>query len=207
MIVTAKFGSEIVISPDGRSVDVTALAGGGFAAGWAEQNQTITSARALFLDSFGQVAGPEILLFSPAVRVFGPELATLTGGGFAATWTMDNGMVSRAPHVGGRMVSAAGVAGPSFTPTESQFSEQADIAGLPNGGFVEVWVDRPTFDTAILKGRLYDSAGARVLSPFVIDDTGFANPAVAAAADGTFAVAWYGTGLGDVSGGSISARI
>jgi len=50
MIVTAKFGSEIVISPDGRTVDVTALAGGGFAAGWAEQNQTITSLQALFLD-------------------------------------------------------------------------------------------------------------------------------------------------------------
>ena len=148
MIVTAKFGSEIVISPDGRTVDVTALAGGGFAAGWVEQNETITSVRALFLDSFGQVAGPEILLFSPAVKAFGPELATLTGGGFAATWTVDNGMVSNNPDVVGRLVSAAGVAGPSFTPTESQLSEQADIAGLPNGGFVEVWLDRPTFSTA-----------------------------------------------------------
>src|SRR5215208_4442608 len=105
--------SEIVISPDGRTVDVTALAGGGFAAGWAEQNQTITSLQALFLDSFGQVAGPEIFLASTISRASGPELGMLTGGGFVATWTLDNGFVSHAPHVGGRMVSAAGVAGPS----------------------------------------------------------------------------------------------
>lgn len=77
------------------------------------------------------------------------------------------------------------------------------VAASPTGDFVVVWAGRGVGDKEGIFLQRFDAAGKRLGGESLVNTTTGGQqsaPDVAMAADGSFVVAWSGTGAGDVSG-------
>lgn len=169
--------------------------------------------KAQIFDSAGAKIGAEFLVNSQvSSSQFAPNVAELANGGFVISWDDYNGFDMKAQVFD----AAGGRVGTEFrvnTRTDG-FEEEGDIVGLAGGGFVATW--RTTDSTVdgsgqAVRGQIFDAAGARVGSEFMINNRVAGHqydPTVAALADGGFAVAWYTADTTqDGSDGAIKAQI
>ena len=124
-----------------------------------------------------------------------PQIVALTNGNFLVSWTDRTNLADTAPgsDILGQLYDPLGVAigGPIRLNTNNADNEsQADIAALPNGGFVIVYVDPSSSGDAVrwnirsASGALVSNGSVSGVSPGVT----FSQPEVVANADGSFAV-------------------
>lgn len=204
-----------------NSNDVTALTGGGFVAVWRSTNTADDgsgeSVKGQVFDSSGVKVGGEFLVNS---RTFGlqndPSIVALAGGGFVAAW------VTSAPDDGNgsaikmQLFGASGAkVGGELLVNSAGFSgqEQPVVTALPDGGFMIAWM---TMDAAqdgnghALKAQLFDSAGARVGTEFLVNTQATGNQSVADIAtlsDGRVIVTWTDTYADGAANWGIKAQI
>lgn len=145
-----------------------------------------------------------------------PAVTTLASGNVVVVWSSFNQAGSSSlQDVYGQMLSPAGqkVGGEFLVNQFTNFNQRTPvIAALASGGFVVVWVSEQQRQAAPNLGtntvdisasaivtpsvdiyaRLYNAAGAAAGGEFIVNSGSSvsANPSVAAAADGTFLVAW-----------------
>jgi hypothetical protein len=164
-----------------------------------------------------------------------PAVATLTNGNIAVVWTSFNQAGSNSlEDVYGQILSPTGQkVGTNFLVNQfiSYNQRTPAIAALKNGGFVVAWVseqERAAFNytgfdntngtppsqvgspSVDIYARLYRSNGVAQGNEFLVDTNALnpcANPSVAAAADGSFMVAWGGRDMvNPTNGWDIYAR-
>ncbi len=130
-----------------------------------------------------------------------PGVAVTTGGDFLVVWQR---VVPPGPEVDifGRLYFADGspqgdeLQINTYT-TDTQFRPRA--VGLPDGGFVVVWNSHADSSGTSIQAQLLASDGSKVGEELLVNTytTGDQlEPAVAAAADGRFVVAWQSSGSG-----------
>lgn len=188
------------ISGDLADPDIAELANGRFAVIWEHHNGAI-SIRARVFESDGSPVAAEFEVASTSTTFGSPKITALTGGGFAIIYSDASvappedslGVRVYVYDVDGSPVSAEIIANSNFN------GDQAvpDIAALPNGGFVAVWVD---FDGSAgsIKGQEFDANGTKVGTEFIVSTQGvtssvFSDSAVSVSAfdDGRFIVTWW----------------
>ena len=164
-----------------------------------------------------------------------PAVATLTNGNIAVVWTSFNQAGSNSlEDVYGQILSPTGQkVGTNFLVNQfiSYNQRTPAVAALANGGFVVAWVseqERAAFNytgfdntngtppsqvglpSVDIYARLYRSNGIAQSNEFLVNTNALnpcANPSVAAAADGSFMVAWGGRDLvNPTNGWDIYAR-
>jgi Ca2+-binding RTX toxin-like protein len=199
-------------------VQITALAGGGFAATWNDYQEPQ-------FDSNFQIIAPNVI--SVATRVFSsagapvgselkfaslttggqvsPLIAPLTGGGFVVVWSRTGQGTADTDGLAvfSQVLSASGALVGGVTLVNSAyFRDQTDakVIGLSNGGFVVTWTDSSggvddslgddSYDA--VKAQLFDATGAKVGGEILVNTTtelGQGAPQVAAFSGG-FVVTW-----------------
>ncbi len=122
---------------------------------------------------------------------FGVDVAALTGGGFVATWSEDDGTDTDSFF---RIFDNSGtaVAGPQFFDAgiagTSDNNNEMSVAGLSDGTFVIVWDDDETNEVV---GQRFSATGSTIGSAFTIASGGIpSQPEITALEDGRFAVTW-----------------
>ncbi|HEX8573985.1 MAG TPA: calcium-binding protein, partial [Allosphingosinicella sp.] len=179
--------------------NVFALPGGGFVVSWVDHGQTSSletayNVRAQIFDSSGAKVGQEFLV-NPALAGVQtlPQGVALGSGGFVILWSdVTNGEVDVRAQL---FDSAGGRIGGEFQVPANAAGEQgnADVAALPNGGFVVSWQGAdPGTTTYFARAQMFDSAGARV-GPEVSasnSDNRVSTVNVTGLASGGFLVSW-----------------
>ncbi|MEM6797064.1 MAG: hypothetical protein AAF725_24030, partial [Acidobacteriota bacterium] len=173
------------------SPEIAALEGGGFAAVWTDEESIGSFVRALRLfDSGGMPIGIETQFGSSDIAAKAPALAVSSTGTLLVAW----------PQASDRIATQLFDAGGMPIGIETLISGEAaaggpGVAPTRDGGFVVVWENssgQDTDGTGIFTRRI-DSIGmpigieTQVNGKFVGDQK---SPSIAAAPDGTFAVAW-----------------
>lgn len=151
-----------------------------------------------------------------------PVLTRLADGRILAVWqdgrssTPDEGI-----NLLGRIFTDSGepLNDEPFSITDAVALDQfnADIAALPNGGFVVTWQDE-TGEAGVanagssIRARVFDSAGAKVGDEFQVNTAATfdqADPSIAALGDDRFIITWTdGSGEGgDLTDGAIKAQL
>jgi Ca2+-binding RTX toxin-like protein len=183
-----------------QAPSITALASGGYVVIWEDGLEYEGGLLGQAFDSNGAPAGN---LFRVTTTIWGDQayaaITALPGGGFVAVW--DNYDTEYGAHsTRGQIFTGAGVkVGPEFrVSADSEWMQYpAAIDDLPGGGFVVTWYDRGGQDGDSSEGaimaQVFDPAGAKVGSPFLVNSVTSGNqnmPAVAGLASGGFAIAW-----------------
>ena len=131
-----------------------------------------------------------------------PAMTVLTGGDVVVIWASINqeSAGSMQGVYGQRFNSAGAKVGGEFLINQftSYNQRNPSIAALSDGRFVVVWVSEQQAgeNTVGIYGRLYTAVGAPVSGEFLVSSASdgatniCANPTVAAASDGSFAVSW-----------------
>jgi Ca2+-binding RTX toxin-like protein len=134
-------------------------------------------------------------------RFLDPKAITLQDGAVATVFSRED----NASALGGVFISHPDIASPISAGTDA--GAKPDICELGNGDLVAVWRDESGSDTEI-RGQRLTSGGTKIGGEFVVDPGthGFSAPAIAALADGRFAVVWEDSS-GDSSGSALKARI
>lgn len=116
------------------------------------------------------------------------QVAALSGGGFVAVWTEENGdgngdgIRARIYDNDGGVVTAAFTVNTSTTGVQYH----SDVTALADGGFVVVWDDN---NVGLEYGQRFDAAGTAVGDQFVVGNLGAEMaPTVEALSDGRFIV-------------------
>jgi hypothetical protein len=197
---------------------LTALAGGGFVATWADTNSAAAGdsssqgVKAQLFDSAGAKVGSEFLVNTiiPGQQ-YSPSVAALASGGFVVAWMS----LSSTPFdpafndVKAQIFDAAGArVGGEFKVHEASEGEQVQpsVTALPGGGFVVAWRDG-TLTDADVKAQAFDADGARSGTEFTLgtETDGLQSaPVVIGLANGGLAAAWVGT---DDSGTGVKAQL
>lgn len=211
---------------DQERPSVTMLNNGGAAFVWEGGRQGFQHVYARFLTPAGTWATSEIMVNSPT-NVFQREssVATLTNGNVVVTWSSFNQVSSNSLRdVYFQVLTPAGakVGGETRVNQFTTYNQRsAAVAPLSDGRFVVVWISEQqnaAFATAVdflngtapnqigrasvdVYGRLFDQAGSPLGNEFLINTSTnvCAEPAVAAAVDGGFGVAWMEKMLSNVS--------
>jgi hypothetical protein len=127
-----------------------------------------------------------------------PAICTLTNGNVVAAWgSFNEAAAGSLQDVYAQILTPAGqkIGGEipvnQFTPYNQR---NAALAALPNGGFVVTWVSEQErmANSVDVYARLFDANGAALSDEFLVNTSTnvCAQPSVAAAADGSFAIAW-----------------
>ncbi|HEX9966181.1 MAG TPA: hypothetical protein VGB04_14480, partial [Allosphingosinicella sp.] len=192
---------------------ITALASGGFVVTWDDSVEYEGGLRGQAFDVNRVPVGNS---FRVSTTVWGAQdhaaLAALPGGGFVAVW-QNHDVDEETFSTRGQIFTDAGVkVGPEFLvgPESQSIQFPASVDDLPGGGFVVTWYDRgrqggDSSEGAIM-AQVFDSAGAKVGNPFLVNSETDGNqnmPAVAGLASGGFAIAW----TSDSGGDDIKAQI
>jgi Ca2+-binding RTX toxin-like protein len=114
------------------------------------------------------------------------QVAALTGGGFVAVWTEENGDGNGDGIRGVIYDNDGDLQGSIFTVNTSTTGVQfaPDVTALDDGGFVVVWDDNNLGET---RGQRFDASGAMVGAEFVAGSLGAeVEPVVALLGDGRF---------------------
>jgi hypothetical protein len=147
--------------------------------------------------------GDFVALLNPAGNQIEPRIAALSDGGYVVVWWNSDGADTS---LSGQKFNADGTtSGSQFAieTTTPDLQGQPEVAALPGGGFVVVWVDDPAgASNFVVRARIFPAAGAAD-PDFVVNaaPAGFIDtPNVVTLADGRFMVAWQ-------LGGTIRAQV
>ncbi|MBL4645515.1 MAG: hypothetical protein JKY99_03535, partial [Rhizobiales bacterium] len=197
----SELGSEFQVNTysagDQSYPSVTSLSDGGFIVSWTSENQD-GSGTGIFgqrYDSSGATVGAEIAINSgmSSGNQFYPGIASLSDGGFVATWQDANGTAVR-----GRVFDANGAqVGSVFQANTYNANNQTtpSVTGLVDGGFIICWSSwGQDGSQGGIFGQRYDASGVRAGSEFAIN-TGVTSgdqwdPSIASLSDGGFVVTW-----------------
>ncbi|MDB5696105.1 MAG: tandem-95 repeat protein, partial [Sphingomonas bacterium] len=155
---------------------VTALVGGGFVVTWRDESGqlgdgSVAGIVGQLFDAAAIPVGNEFLVNTITTRIqYQPEVAALSDGGFAITWT-DDSRQSGDPAFGikTQVFSASGTKiGSEFLVNTTTATDQAEptIAALDGGAYVVLWSD--------FSGQGADPSGASVRGQIVAATAGFA---------------------------------
>jgi hypothetical protein len=197
---------KVPITQDGNQhpVDVTGLAGGGFAVMFSDYREgtgnTGAQLRVQLFDSHGTAVSGQIKVATTSAGGQSGTLAALPNGGFVVTFANGwSGSVPTVSNVKAQIFDSTGnkVGGEMVVPSNSGWP-QADpaVAVLADGGFLIAWTDR---SNASIDAQRFDAAGARVGASFRVSSSGqlHYDPSVAGLAGGGFVVTWnHGSGFG-----------
>ncbi len=178
---------------------VAADASGGFVVTWKSENQD-GSGYGVFGQRFassGAATGTEFQINSFTIddQQF-PEVASAATGAFVVVWSSYLQDGSYNGLFGQRFDSAGMTAGSEFQVNVNTVYSQylAAVASQPDGGFLVTWSDYLGIgDGYAIVGRLYDSSGAAVGSPFQVSISQNVyprQPRAAAAPAGNYVVVW-----------------
>jgi hypothetical protein len=158
-------------------------------------------------DENGSKVGPEFLINTYTTQAQTQSVVgTDSGGGFVIAWTSAPAQDGSGFGVFGRRFSATGVAlGDEFQVNAHTTGGQSnpDIAVLSDGSFVTVWRDSSGRDGqgSGIYGRRFGDDGVPLANDFRVNNATANNqvaPAIAAASDGSFVVAFASYGGDDV---------
>jgi hypothetical protein len=204
-----------------NSNDVIALAGGGFVAVWRTtdtiQDGSNESVKGQLFDSTGAKVGGEFLVNSV---VQGPQndpsITALTGGGFVVTWMGGDTDDGHSNAIKAQVFSASGTKlGAEFLVNTFGAEAQMEpvVTAAADGGFMIAWI---TLDTSqdgnglALKAQLFNAAGGRVGTEFLVNTQVNGNQSVADMAtlsDGRVIVTWTDTYADGPANWGIKAQI
>ncbi len=189
---------------------------GGFVIAWQSCSDTTYTydIRAQRFDASGTALGGEFTVnTTTAGNQYRPELAALSGGGFAAVWQDQGGNDGDGYGVYLRIFDAAGVAaGPDVLVNSYASGSQYEpsLAALTTGELVAVWRDDNALDGsgAAVFGQHFDSSGTPVGDAFLVNDITLSNqyqPEIVALPGGEFAVL-HASSSGDGNGEGVFAQ-
>jgi hypothetical protein len=190
-----------------RGTGVAAAADGSFVVVWhsAYQDGDGYSVHGQRFDASGAPAGSEFQINSVTTgHQRQPIVASNPAGDFLVVWESPDGSNGG---IRGRRFDAAGASvGSEFQVNTytTGYQQYAAVATAADGRFLVVWLSRSEQD---IRGRHYDASGDPVGADFVVNTyTTFSQsyPAVAAAGDGSFLVAWESDA--DILGGVFAQR-
>ena len=203
---------------------VTGLTNGGFVVSWDDSSGVGDTSKdgikAQIFDATGNKVGGEFLVNTQTASNQQAETITaLANGGFVIAWAdasnqggdSDNFGIKMQIYdasgnkVGGETLVNTTTAGPQIAPS---------VTALSTGGFAVSWGDYsgtgPETGTSGIKAQIFSDDGTRVGGEFIVNNEvrgTQGDPAIAAAANGGFAVGWTDfSGQIDNSGSSIKTR-
>jgi hypothetical protein len=202
-----KVGSEFLVNTATNSAqqipNIATLNSGGFVVTWIDSSlvggdTSGTAIKAQIFDAAGVKSGGELLVnTTTSGNQSNPSVTALTSGGFVISF-------DTAQTVKAQVFDAAGVKVDgelSVSVTASHFHVNSEIVALPNGGFLVTWQGGDAAGSVGINGQVYNSAGLKVGSSFVINTTTLNSqntPDIAVFPDGGFVVAWSdNSGLGN----------
>jgi hypothetical protein len=201
----AKLGSEFHINSStngGQSqADVAVLANGTFVVVWSSSHEDPGVSANIYGQRFtadGVALGGEFRINAvDRGRQAGPSVAALSGGGFVVVWSsdFDNSNGDSKDVLAQRFDANGAAVGNAFRIGRSVETQAgADVAPLPDGGFVVVWghvVGGISTADSIL-GQRYNAAGQRNGATFVVhrNSRQGEHARVAVLSDGSFVVVW-----------------
>ena len=184
---------------DQERPQVSLLNGGGAAFVWQGGPQGFQHIFARLLSPGGTWITDDLLV-NTATNAYQLEAAvtTLTNGNVVVIWSSFSQVSAGSMRdVYSQILTPAGAKfGPETLVNQSTAYNQRSgaIAPLSDGRYVVVWIsEQQRFENSVdVYGRIYDGSGTPVTSEFLINagTNVCANPTVAAAADGGFAVSW-----------------
>jgi len=175
-------------------LEVTGVAGGGFALTWGDVSGSSYTLSAQLYDSAGAKVGTELTLAaSSASQLSDLEIVSL-GSGYVAVW-------QKAGDIYQQLVSSTGAkigAPVQINGSESDSNLEPAVAALKNGSYVVSWVGvaAGSGEQSVFVQR-FDSAGAKVGAAYTIDGETQVYPdsiASAGLVDGGFVVVWRSGG-------------
>jgi hypothetical protein len=178
---------------------ITTLAGGRFAVTWYSTNFNNTyDAYVRVFNADGSAASDEVLAHSSTQGdQIGYAVGALTGGGFVASWTDNNGSIrAQRFDADGVKVGTEFQVNPSLG-GGSQY--EPEVQGLSDGGFVVIWTfSQFTTSVGHILGQRFDAAGNAVGGAFVVNDIGesfqakqLTGPSLELRGDGALVAVWH----------------
>ena len=201
---------------------ITGLANGGFVVSWQDNSRTLgdsssTSIKAQVFAADGSKLGSEFLVNTQtASNQDAPTIASLTDGGFVASWT---DKLSNDYSIKAQIFAADGTRiGTEFlVNTQTRYTQQySTITGLTNGGFVISWEDNSSTlgdtSSSSIKAQVFAADGSKVGTEFLVNtQTGSDQvaPTITGLTNGGIVVSWQDNSrtLGDSSSTSIRAQV
>jgi len=182
------------------------LANGNIAAVWAQATQAIVTR---VYNATGAVVAAEQVVSTPSTSFPDPSIVALATG-YVVAYSSGRDIVYSMRGNTGTVVGTNRYVTDVATAT---FEDHVDLAALPGGGFVAVWVQE-TYpgspggvpDSSQVMMRLFSSTGAAVGAATAVNagTAGFSHPSVATLTGGGFVVAWQNEGA--AGGSDIVAR-
>jgi predicted Ser/Thr protein kinase len=189
------------------------LADGGSVVVWFFQNSGLFGQR---FNAFGVpvngIFSVNTFTITNAATLY-PKVAGLSGGGFVVVWTSDSQYDGTSLDISAqRFDTNCNKVGSEFQVTTTIAGDQRwpDIAALPNGGFVIVWMsfNQNGDNSWGIWGQRYSSAGNPVGGEFHVNTITINSqqyPRVAGLTNGKFVIVWQSIGVGTAP--TIYARV
>lgn len=186
-----------------RDAQVAALNDGGFVVAWTSSLQDGDS-YGIYMqryDANGVRVGTETQVNKTTFdNQYEPHVTGMADGGFAVVWTSADssggGVFLQRYSALGRKIGDE----TQINTMEIGAQDQAQVAGLADGGYAVVWNDASSGFHIMM--RLFDAAGGEVLPDTIVDSPANTSslfaPAVVALENGDFAVSWFNNSLGGV---------
>jgi FG-GAP-like repeat len=215
----SRVGGELTVSTlgfhFGQPAAVAGLANGGFVIAFENGkggfgSASTNSIKVQFFDAAGATVGGELLANTTPAGIQGtPDIAVLNDGHVVIVWREDFGGIKA------QLFDTTGLKiGTEFQiNTKPPFGQQdPSIAALSDGGFIVSWADLQQSGPSHINAQVFDAAGAKVGSEFVVTPpSSFSqiNPAIIALHDGGLAVTWsdFNVTLGDTDPSSVQAQL
>ncbi len=197
--VGTEFRANSYTTSDQHQPAVAAAADGAFVVAWTSygQDRSLDGVFGRRYDSAGQAVGTEFQINSYTFdREAQPAVAAGADGAFVVAWQSKSQDGGNHGVFGRRYDSAGQSVGTEFQVNSytTSYQDYPAVAAASDGAFVVAWQSRFQDGSNYgVFGQRYDSAGQAVgtefqVNCFTINDQRF--PAVAAASDGAFVVAW-----------------
>ena len=168
---------------------VAELEDGGFVVVWDNDWNNVYGQR---YDRMGTPLGTKFQVNTDTHSAYLPIVTTLKDGGIVVVWRDNRGTDLNKCH--GRRYNS------SLTPAENDFILNSDdtycaypdVASLPDGGFVTVWMGRNISASHGIRGQRYNVNATKVGSVFTVDTDKFADygPGIASLKDDGLVVVW-----------------
>jgi hypothetical protein len=220
--VGAEFRINTQGNTDQTNSSVTGLAGGGFVVTWETADPTAdghsSAIKGQIYSAAGTAVGGEFLVNTGAFgNEANPDVTSLSGGGFVATWTRGSGTDG---DIYAQVFGANGakLGGQFLVSTTSTLNQSfASISEISGGRFVVTWqssASLTTMDTEI-RARIFSANGTPLGNDFLVNtsrtfpDNGFllgpSAPSVADLPGGGFVITWAPSS-GSAPGSSVFAQ-
>jgi len=205
------------VSNDQKDATVAALPGGGFVIGWTDsgQPQGGDALRAQRFDASGGKVGQEFAINTAPLAQFVQadlEVVALSGGNFVFAWThLSRGFPDQI-QVRAQMFDSAGngIGSEFLVAASGGPGSTADLAALPNGGFVASWQGYDSeLEISVVRAQMFDSTGAKT-GPEVTasnPEDRIGSVTVTTLAGGGFLVGWVNSSSDDNRIGSIRGQM